>query len=113
MATDVNTVAVLFALEREAAPFRRVARGSAHVSVHVSGVGRRRARLAVDALLNASRPGLVIAAGFCGALTPRLHIGDVLTSRLLTVDRLVNDPADKRRRHGEHDLDPEHAAQCQ
>jgi adenosylhomocysteine nucleosidase len=90
--------AVLFALEREAAPFRRTVRDKAHVSVHVSGVGRWRARRATEQLLRASRPELVIAAGFCGALVPALRIGDIVTSpRIITVDHLVTDPAEKRR----------------
>jgi adenosylhomocysteine nucleosidase len=76
----VNTVAVLFALEREAAPFRRAACDLKHVSIHVSGVGRSRARATTERLLAVSLPQLVIAAGFCGALVPELRVGDVVTS---------------------------------
>jgi adenosylhomocysteine nucleosidase len=110
VATDVS--AVLFALEREAAPFRRLARGLPHVSVHVSGVGRNRARRATEQLLRAAQPKLVIAAGFCGALVPSLRIGDVVTSpRIITVDHLVTDPAEKRRLGASHDaVDMESAA---
>jgi adenosylhomocysteine nucleosidase len=91
--------AILFALEREAAPFRNLARDLPHVGVHVSGIGRARARSAADRLLREPPfPGLVIAAGFCGALVPTLKVGDVVTSpRILTADRLVSDPAEKRR----------------
>lgn len=105
------TVAVLFALEREAGPFRRAARGLAHVSVHVSGVGRARARAAATRLVE-TRPSLVIAAGFCGALVPALRAGDVVRSpRVLTVDHLVSDPAEKRRLGATHDaVDMESAA---
>lgn len=90
-------IAVLFALAREAGPFRKAARALPGVSVHVSGVGHRAAREAAQRLVGA-KPALVIAAGFCGALAPHLRVGDVVRSpRLLTVDHLVCDPAEKRR----------------
>jgi adenosylhomocysteine nucleosidase len=109
VATDV--IAVVFALEREAAPFRRAARAFSHVSIHVSGVGQMRAREAAKRLV-ALRPRLVIAAGFCGALVPSLHIGDIVQSpRILTVDHLVTDPAEKCQLGGSHDaVDMESAA---
>jgi adenosylhomocysteine nucleosidase len=47
-------------------------------------------------------PRLVIAAGFCGALVPDLRVGDVITDRIVTVGRLVGDPAEKRRLADEH-----------
>ncbi len=105
-------VVVLFALEREAAPFRRAVRGQAGVTVRVSGIGRARARLAAEQVLRESHPRLVIAAGFCGALVPALRVGDVVTSpRIVTVDRLVTDPAEKRRLGETHDaVDMESAA---
>jgi adenosylhomocysteine nucleosidase len=101
----VNTVAILFALEREAAPFRRAARDFENVSIHVSGVGRKRARIVAERLLGESRPELVVAAGFCGALAPHLRVGDVVTARIVTVDHLVSDPAEKRRLRELHDAD--------
>jgi adenosylhomocysteine nucleosidase len=104
MATDV--IVILFALEREAAPFRWLAQGLPHVRVLVTGVGRSRARAAAERLLRETHPpALVIAAGFCGALAPHLKVGDVVTERLLTVDHLVSDPAEKRRLAEEHDAD--------
>jgi adenosylhomocysteine nucleosidase len=100
----VPGIAVLFALEREVAPFRRLARGLTHVSIHVSGVGRRRARVAAEQLLRDRLPKLVIAAGFCGALVPTLRVGDVVsTPRIVTVDHLVTDLAEKRRLGESHD----------
>src|SRR4029079_15902952 len=87
-----NTV-VLFALEREAAPFRRAAHSLKNVSMHVTGVGCQRGRAAAEQILREwPQPSLVIAAGFCGALSPRLKVGDVVTSRILMVSRLVSDP---------------------
>jgi adenosylhomocysteine nucleosidase len=92
------TTAVVFALEREAAPFRRAARELKHVSIHVSGVGRIRARRTIEEVLRDPLPGRVIAAGFCGALVPTLRVGDVVRSpRIVTVDHLIADPAEKRR----------------
>lgn len=104
-------IAVLFALEREAAPFRKAVRALPHVSVHVSGVGRTAARGAAKRLLE-SGPSLVIAAGFCGALNPSLKVGDVVKSpHILTVDHLVSDPAEKCRLSASHDaVDMESAA---
>jgi adenosylhomocysteine nucleosidase len=109
-----RSVVVLFALEREAAPFRRLARDLPHVSVHVSGVGRKNATDATRRLFRESSPRRVVAAGFCGALVPTLNIGDVVRSpRILTVDHLVADPVEKRAlaaRHGADAVDMESAA---
>src|SRR5688572_24278938 len=82
-----------------------------HVPIHVSGVGRERARCAAERLCDA-RPELVVAAGFCGALVPSLRVGDVVKSpRVLTVDHLVTDPAEKCRLGESHDaVDMESAA---
>ena len=124
----MRTVAVLFALEREATPFRRIlsipacadqtqARmpvppKSTNIQIHVSGIGRERAQRCVERLLETSTPSLVIAAGFCGALNPAFKVGDIVTSpRILTVDHLVIDPAEKRRLASEADaVDMESAA---
>jgi adenosylhomocysteine nucleosidase len=109
----VTGVLVLFALEREAAPFRRLAgRG---VTIRVSGVGRDRARAAAEVALRSTPvPRLVIAAGFCGALAPGLRVGDVVTSpRIVTVDHLVANPTEKRQlaeRTGAYAVDMESAA---
>jgi len=104
-------IIVVFALEREAAPFRRAARALPGVSIHVSGVGRGAAREVASRLVG-ERPSLVIAAGFCGALKPSLCVGDVVKSpHILTVDHLVTDPAEKCRLGEFHDaVDMESAA---
>jgi adenosylhomocysteine nucleosidase len=74
---SAGTVAILFALEREAAPFRRAARDIKHFDIVVSGIGHRRARAAAEAIA-ATSPRLVIAAGFSGALQPGLGVADVV-----------------------------------
>ena len=102
----MSPIVVCFALEREAAPFRRRVRGWPHVRIVVSGVGRAHARCCVEAVLAETTPSLVIAAGFCGALVSSLKVGDIVESpRILTVDRLVSDPAEKRRLAELHNVD--------
>jgi adenosylhomocysteine nucleosidase len=82
VATDVTgqqsgEVIVLFALEREAAPFRRLARNLKAVRIRVTGVGRKRTQTVLDKILSESiSPSCIIAAGFCGALQPDLKVGD-------------------------------------
>jgi len=43
-----------------------------------NGVGSRRAAAAVDAAWTLSRPEAVVSTGFCGALDPKLEVGDVV-----------------------------------
>jgi adenosylhomocysteine nucleosidase len=105
-------VVILFALEREAAPFRRAARelcltqarsaseGKAiscsrfgpvsnqtagsieQIHIHVTGVGRRRTQVAMEQILiESDSPRCIIAAGFCGALQPKLRVGDIVIAR--------------------------------
>ena len=101
----------MFAMEREAASFRR--RGLP-VHIRVSGIGREKARSAIEAALRESKPDLVIAAGFCGAIVPDLKVGDIIESpHILTVDHLVGDPHEKARlaeRTGARAVDMESAA---
>jgi len=117
-------VVVLFALEREAAPFRRAARALRGVSIHVTGI-ESRAGAFVGRLLTDARPGCVVMAGFCGALRPALAVGDVVVPgdvidpagnrwpcpdgtpgvRLLTAPELVATPAEKRHLHELHCAD--------
>lgn len=105
-------VVVIFALDREAAPFRRLAkRHRLPVRILVSGVGAEAAKRAMEFVDSAA---LVISAGFCGALDPTMKIGDVAICTfsggaessepsavprrtVLTVDRLVGTPDAKRR----------------
>lgn len=97
---------VLFALEREAAPFRRLVRRRRDVAVRVSGVGRAAARAAALSLIDDLKPARLIAAGFCGALAPELRVGDIVVSpRIVTVDHLVATPSDKARLRAETGAD--------
>ena len=87
---------MLFALAREAWPYRR----RATVPVLVSGVGPAASRAALDGLREP--PAFVVSAGFCGALDPSLAVGDVIVSdgrdgRIHTSEHLVGDPAEKAR----------------
>src|SRR5581483_4350579 len=69
---------VLFALEREAAPFRRKARGLPAVRVAVTGIGGAAAGRTVARELAAAKPERVVMAGFCGALRDGLAVGEVV-----------------------------------
>ncbi|CAN5151076.1 hypothetical protein BH11PLA2_BH11PLA2_40050 [soil metagenome] len=75
MATDV---VVFFALKREARPFRRLCPA---VPVMLTQVGVERARIAVETYLQSHSPKLLILAGFGGALSPSLAVGDVIVAK--------------------------------
>ena len=88
------SAAIVFTLEREAAPFRRINPGA---KIIVSGIGRTKARFAAQIAVEGFRPKLVIAAGFCGALAPHLAVGDIVASpRIVTVNELIATPDAKR-----------------
>ncbi|MEX0676714.1 MAG: hypothetical protein WD063_06535 [Pirellulales bacterium] len=105
-----------------------------------SGVGRPRAARATEALILGHRPRWIVSAGFAGALDGRLARGDILMAdaivdpddrqlvidfklqsesatsphlhvgRLLTVDRVIREPGEKRdlgKRHGALAVDME------
>ena len=105
-----------------------------------SGVGRQRASRATEALIVGHRPRWIVSAGFAGGLDDRLKQGDILMAdsiadtgtkqldldfklagpsqtsgrvhvgRLLTVERVIRDPAEKRelgQRHGALAVDME------
>jgi adenosylhomocysteine nucleosidase len=87
-----------------------------------SGAGREKAARATQALMDGHRPQWIISAGFAGGLDQRLKQNDILLAnsladaegrslaldlkmppaarlhvgRLLTVDRVIDDPAEKR-----------------
>lgn len=130
---------LLFAMKREAAPlFARlqpawieehrtfallqavpdpedvIVPAAADVIVDFTGIGRAAARRTILRVLDAVRPGRVIAAGFCGALVPELKVGDIVESpHIHTADRLIGDPVEKARlaaATGAHAVDMETAA---
>lgn len=91
----INDPCILFALHRESAPFCRAYRphrivagapcrarlcGPAPNSVLVleTGVGQANVAAALDWLLATYRPRRMLFAGFAGALTDELHVGDVV-----------------------------------
>jgi adenosylhomocysteine nucleosidase len=69
---------VCFALEEEAAPFRRLASGKSGVSILITGIGRKNAETAVGQVLALEKPALVLTCAFAGGLNPELKIGDVI-----------------------------------
>lgn len=97
------------------------------VAIAIGGMGRAAARRAAGVLLDGHRPGWVISAGFAGALNPELQRNDLalpeevldsegrrfpvgrpeslgsgvrhVAGRLLTVDRLILESAEKADLH--------------
>jgi adenosylhomocysteine nucleosidase len=130
-------VVALFALDREADPFRRAAADRTGIAVAVCGVGPASARRAAEAVTRRDPPAAVVVAGFAGALWPGLAVGDVVTAaevvdeaggrwrcadvgqgtaRVLTTSRLIGSPAEKRalgERHLADVVDMESAAVAQ
>ncbi len=58
--------------------------GAVRVRVAHTGIGTDSARPAVEALLSTGPVWMLIAAGFCGALDPRLAVGDVVIEEIPT-----------------------------
>jgi len=82
--------------------FCRIARDTYEATVHghpvwilISGVGAERARAAAEALYQRGA-GLLVSAGFCGALIPTLRVGDLITERIATSEVPVTTPAERR-----------------
>jgi adenosylhomocysteine nucleosidase len=73
---------VCFALKEEAAPFRKMAAGTAAAaqaaSILITGIGRRNAEKSAREFLAANSPELVLTCGFAGGLNPDLKPGDVV-----------------------------------
>lgn len=80
VSSKMKPALVCFALEEEAAPFRRRVSAKAVVSILITGIGRKNAQTAVDQVLALDRPALVLTCGFAGALNPELRIGNVFFS---------------------------------
>lgn len=77
-ARATNNMLVCFALEPEAAPFRKLAAGRQGVSILVTGIGRKNAEKSVRAFLESATPARVLTCGFAGALISELRVGDVV-----------------------------------
>lgn len=67
-----------FALNEEAAPFRKLAARLPRVEVLVTGMGKRNAERSLRAFLERRRPDRVLSCGFAGGLNPALTAGAVV-----------------------------------
>ena len=99
-----STILVCFAVEQEAAPFRKVMRRFAGVQVLVTGMGRRNAELAIVKCFETCGPQLVLTCGFAGGLNPVLNSGTVIFSS--ANDTITQGIASKQIRVGRfHEID--------
>jgi nucleoside phosphorylase len=93
---EIGTL-VCFALEQEAAPFRKMAMKIPDVEILITGMGPKNADAAVRRFLAKNLPKLVLSCGFAGGLDPARKSGDVvfmtgypaLEERLAAVDAIM------------------------
>ncbi len=71
-------ISVVFALEFESAGFRARFQPRLCVSVWTLGVMGHRTASALEKLIECQRPGIVVSAGFSGALQQEIPVGTVL-----------------------------------
>lgn len=64
------------------------------VLLKISGVGAQSACLASAELVRRGAK-MLVSAGFCGALTPNLKVGDLVTERIRSVDTPARTPAER------------------
>lgn len=76
----MKSALVCFALEEEAAPFRRLASAKGGVPILITGIGQQNARIALGSALALEPPTFVLTSGFAGGLKPELRVGDVVFS---------------------------------
>jgi adenosylhomocysteine nucleosidase len=69
---------VCFALNEEAALFRKIVADKPDVAIIVTGVGRKNAEKSLREFLATNSPELVLTCGFAGGLNPELRLGDVV-----------------------------------
>jgi nucleoside phosphorylase len=81
---------VCFALEQEAAPFRRLAVRIPDVKILVTGIGARNAESSLRRFLAQNLTKQILTCGFAGGLNPELECGDVvfMTGYPMWEDRL-------------------------
>ncbi len=65
-----------------------------NVLASISGVGSKAAARAAKVLV-ASGAEELISFGFCGALEPQAHVGEVVTDRIITSDTPARTPAER------------------
>ncbi|HXI72169.1 MAG TPA: hypothetical protein VNN22_17575 [Verrucomicrobiae bacterium] len=75
--TEVGTL-VCFALDVEAAPFRKLALRIPDVEILITGIGSQNAETSLRQYLANHLPKLVLTCGFAGGLNPELKSGDVV-----------------------------------
>jgi adenosylhomocysteine nucleosidase len=74
---EIGTL-VCFALDVEAAPFRKLALPIPDVDVLVTGIGPQNAETSLRRYLAKHLPKLVLTCGFAGGLNPEFRSGDVV-----------------------------------
>jgi len=84
-----------FQFESRGLRLYRTAIGGRSVFLCISGVGREAARRAAERLVSGGA-GELLSMGFCGALVPDLHAGDLVTQRMATVDKPIRTPEERQ-----------------
>lgn len=82
-------ISVVFALEFESAGFRAHFQPRLSVSVWTLGVMGHRAGPALEKWLDRQRPGILVSAGFSGALQPNLPVGTILVGDNMSAPALL------------------------
>jgi adenosylhomocysteine nucleosidase len=75
---NAHITLVCFAINEEAAPFKRIVRKNPTIRVVVTGIGQRNAERAISAALNQQAAAQVWTCGFAGGLDPELDAGTVV-----------------------------------
>jgi adenosylhomocysteine nucleosidase len=88
---EVGTL-VCFALNEEAAPFRKLATKIPDMEILITGMGPKNAETALRQFLKQHLPKLVLTCGFAGGLNPELECGDVvfMTGYPILEEKLVD-----------------------
>lgn len=84
-------IAIVFALEFEAADFVASSAKRLCIDVWQLGVTGHRAAGALERKLAVVRPSLVVSAGFCGALQPEVPVGAVFVAQNFTTPSVLDE----------------------